>query len=252
MCNVCDEERSFVAPYVIRTTQAALQREHCLGEVFNGMPWVVPAGAARRIMRCDRPLAHRLPADPEAAQGGRLRCLHGVINIQERRQSGLRWAQGHEGIEAVPGRGHAGQAADVARRASQRAGASPGRRACRGGVGGGERGRRGSLRLSTPVRSHLAACVRRMVHRTAPLLSPESRFITASRAPYEHAGPAGAMERASRTRGSEATSITRASGGASRRRVRPGPSSWRRGAGKPTVADRLRGAGGSRRHTPPG
>jgi transposase len=44
--DVSDDEWAFVAPYVTLMTPAAPQREHNLREVFNGLRWLVRAGAA--------------------------------------------------------------------------------------------------------------------------------------------------------------------------------------------------------------
>ena len=43
--DVGDEEWGFVAPYLVLMREDAPQREHPLREVFNGMRWIVRAGA---------------------------------------------------------------------------------------------------------------------------------------------------------------------------------------------------------------
>lgn len=48
--DVSDVEWAFVAPYLTRMTEDAPQREHSLREVFNGLRWIVRAGAAWRLM----------------------------------------------------------------------------------------------------------------------------------------------------------------------------------------------------------
>src|SRR5690554_2515164 len=53
--DVSDEEWAFVAPYLTLMTEDAPQREHSLREVFNGLRWIVRAGAAWRLMPHDLP-----------------------------------------------------------------------------------------------------------------------------------------------------------------------------------------------------
>src|SRR5215207_4456160 len=53
--DVTDEEWSFVAPYLTLMTEDAPQREHPLREVFNGLRWLVRAGASWRMMPHDLP-----------------------------------------------------------------------------------------------------------------------------------------------------------------------------------------------------
>ena len=52
---VTDEEWAFVAPYLTLMREDAPQREHDLREVFNGLRWVVRAGAPWRMMPRDLP-----------------------------------------------------------------------------------------------------------------------------------------------------------------------------------------------------
>src|SRR5574337_2015869 len=51
--DVSDDEWAFVAPYLTLMSEAAPQREHELREVFNGLRWIVRAGAAWRVMPND-------------------------------------------------------------------------------------------------------------------------------------------------------------------------------------------------------
>ena len=44
--DVTDDEWGFVAPYLTLMTEEAPQREHDLREVFNGLRWIVRAGAS--------------------------------------------------------------------------------------------------------------------------------------------------------------------------------------------------------------
>jgi len=53
--DVSDEEWAFVAPYLILMSEAAPQREHDLREVFNGLRWILRAGAPWRLMPNDLP-----------------------------------------------------------------------------------------------------------------------------------------------------------------------------------------------------
>lgn len=53
--DVSDDEWAFVAPYLTLMTETAPQRDHSLREVFNGLRWIVRAGAAWRLMPHDLP-----------------------------------------------------------------------------------------------------------------------------------------------------------------------------------------------------
>lgn len=53
--DVSDEEWAFVAPYLTLMTEDAPQRVHPLREVFNGLRWIVRAGAPWRMMPNDLP-----------------------------------------------------------------------------------------------------------------------------------------------------------------------------------------------------
>ena len=53
--DVSDDEWAFVAPYLTLMTEDALQRTHSLREVFNGLRWLVRAGAPWRLMPNDLP-----------------------------------------------------------------------------------------------------------------------------------------------------------------------------------------------------
>jgi transposase len=53
--DVSNDEWAFVAPYLTLMTEDAPQREHSLREVFNGLRWIVRAGAAWRMMPHDLP-----------------------------------------------------------------------------------------------------------------------------------------------------------------------------------------------------
>src|SRR5262245_46113605 len=56
--DVSDDEWAFVAPYLTLMSEAAPQREYPLREVFNGLRWLVRAGASWRMMPNDLPPWH--------------------------------------------------------------------------------------------------------------------------------------------------------------------------------------------------
>jgi transposase len=53
--DITDEEWAFVAPYLTLMTEAAPQRVYSLREVFNGLRWIIRAGAPWRFMPSDLP-----------------------------------------------------------------------------------------------------------------------------------------------------------------------------------------------------
>ncbi len=53
--DVSDDEWAFIAPYLTLMSEDAPQREHSLREVFNGLRWMVRAGASWRMMPNDLP-----------------------------------------------------------------------------------------------------------------------------------------------------------------------------------------------------
>lgn len=56
--DVSDEEWAFVAPYLTLMREDAPQREHELRSVFNGLRWIIRAGAPWRMMPNDLPPWH--------------------------------------------------------------------------------------------------------------------------------------------------------------------------------------------------
>jgi transposase len=56
--DISDDEWAFVAPYLTLMREDAPQREHALREVFNGLRWLVRAGASWRMMPHDLPPWH--------------------------------------------------------------------------------------------------------------------------------------------------------------------------------------------------
>src|SRR5919199_2437389 len=53
--DVSDDEWAFVAPYLTLMREDAPQREHPLREVFNGLRWIVRAGAPWRMLPTNLP-----------------------------------------------------------------------------------------------------------------------------------------------------------------------------------------------------
>jgi len=53
--DVNDEEWAFVAPYLTLMSEDAPQRDYALREVFNGLRWIIRAGAPWRMMPNDLP-----------------------------------------------------------------------------------------------------------------------------------------------------------------------------------------------------
>ena len=53
--DVSDDEWASVAPYLTLMSEAALQREYNLREVFNGVRWLVRTGAEWRFLPHDLP-----------------------------------------------------------------------------------------------------------------------------------------------------------------------------------------------------
>src|SRR5215216_6316125 len=53
--DVSDDEWAFIAPYLTLMREDAPQREYDLREVFNGLRWIVRAGAQWRMMPNDLP-----------------------------------------------------------------------------------------------------------------------------------------------------------------------------------------------------
>src|SRR4030042_935531 len=58
--DVSDDEWAFVAPYLTLMREDALQREHSLREVFNGLRYIVRTGVQWRFMAHDLPPWHTI------------------------------------------------------------------------------------------------------------------------------------------------------------------------------------------------
>lgn len=88
--DVKDAEWAFVAPYLTLMTEDAPQRDYSLREVFNGLRWIVRAGAAWRLM------PHDLPPWYTVYQQSQRWLKAGVFQamVQDLRE-GLRLAQSH-------------------------------------------------------------------------------------------------------------------------------------------------------------
>jgi transposase len=89
--DISDEEWALVAPYLTLMTEDAPQRDHSLREVFNGLRWIVRAGAAWRMM------PHDLPPWPTVYQQRQRWLQAGVFDaiVQELRAV-LRLTQGRQ------------------------------------------------------------------------------------------------------------------------------------------------------------
>ena len=68
--DVSDEEWALVAPYLTLLSEAALQREHGLREVFNGLRYILKTGAPWRWMPNDLPPWAKRPRGPRQAKLG--------------------------------------------------------------------------------------------------------------------------------------------------------------------------------------
>jgi transposase len=89
--DVKDDEWALGAPYLPLITAAAPQREHNLREVFNGLRWLVRAGAAWRLM------PHDLPPWPTVYQQSQRWHKAGVFAaIVQALRAVLRVAQGRQ------------------------------------------------------------------------------------------------------------------------------------------------------------
>ena len=53
--DVSDDEWAFIAPYLTLMNEDAPQRDYSLREVFNGLRWMIRAGATWRMMPNDLP-----------------------------------------------------------------------------------------------------------------------------------------------------------------------------------------------------
>jgi transposase len=89
--DVSDDEWALVAPYLTLMAEEAPQREHSLREVFNGLRWIVRAGAAWRMM------PHDLPPWPTVYQQSQRWLKAGVFDaIVQDLRAVLRLAQGRK------------------------------------------------------------------------------------------------------------------------------------------------------------
>jgi transposase len=94
--DVSDDEWALVAPYLTLITEDAPQREHSLREVFNGLRWIVRAGAAWRMM------PHDLPPWPTVYQQSQRWLKAGVFEaIVHDLRAVLRLAQGRNAEPAA-------------------------------------------------------------------------------------------------------------------------------------------------------
>ena len=89
--DVTDDEWAFVAPYLTLMTEAAPQREHPLREVFNGLRWLIRAGAAWRMLPNDLPPWHVVYDQTQrwlkaGVFEAMVQDLRGVLRVAQRRQ----------------------------------------------------------------------------------------------------------------------------------------------------------------------
>jgi transposase len=80
-----------VAPYLTLITEDAPQREHRLREGFNGLRWIVRAGAAWRLMPHDLPPWHTV-----YQQSQRWLKARGFDPVVQELRAVWRWAQGRK------------------------------------------------------------------------------------------------------------------------------------------------------------
>lgn len=89
--DVTDDEWAFVAPYLTLMTEGAPQREHPLREVFNGLRWLIRAGAAWRMLPNDLPPWHVVYDQTQrwlkaGVFEAMVQDLRGVLRVAQRRQ----------------------------------------------------------------------------------------------------------------------------------------------------------------------
>jgi len=89
--DVTDDEWAFVAPYLTLMTEGAPQREHPLCEVFNGLRWLIRAGAAWRMLPNDLPPWHVVYDQTQrwlkaGVFEAMVQDLRGVLRVAQRRQ----------------------------------------------------------------------------------------------------------------------------------------------------------------------
>lgn len=88
--DVTDDEWAFVAPYLTLMTEGAPQREHPLREVFNGLRWLIRAGAAWRMLPNDLPPWHVVYDQTQrwlkaGVFEAMVQDLRGVLRVAQRR-----------------------------------------------------------------------------------------------------------------------------------------------------------------------
>ena len=107
--DVSDDEWAFVAPYLTLMTEDTPQRDHSLREVFNGLHWIVRAGAAWRLMPHDLPPWHTIyPQSQRWLTAGVFETMVPALRAVLRRAAGRAplWLVSHP-VELCHPRGHA-------------------------------------------------------------------------------------------------------------------------------------------------
>src|SRR5215207_9657016 len=168
--DVTDEEWALVAPYLTLMAEDAPQRSHSLRQVFNGLRWIVRAGAPWRMMPNDLPpwevvyqqtqrwlkagvfesLVHDLRELLRVAAGRNALPSAAVFDsrtLQSSPESGARAGyEGAQGEQDAYRRGHFGPPAGAHRDSGRRTGPGAGGGAGRGRAGGDGRECRTRLR----------------------------------------------------------------------------------------------------------
>jgi transposase len=132
--DISDEEWGFVAPYLTLMTEEAPQRDHSLREVFNGLRWMVRAGASWPMIPHDlapwwvvyqqtqrwikagvfEAMVHDLRTLLRLAQGRKAQPSAVILDSRTlqstpRAACWVRWGQTQEGLQNPHGGGHAGR-----------------------------------------------------------------------------------------------------------------------------------------------
>ena len=87
--DVSDAEWAFVAPYLTLLTEQAPQRKHSLRDIFNGLRWLVRAGAPWRRLPHDLPPWEAVYQQPQ--RWLKADCFEAIVHDL---RTGLRTAQG--------------------------------------------------------------------------------------------------------------------------------------------------------------
>ena len=102
--DVSDDEWMFVAPYLTLMKAAAPQRQHDLREIFNGLRWLVRAGAPWRLLPHDLPPWEAVYQQTQRwlAAGCFEAVVHDLRELLRQAQAGSKALKRVEGRLAVP------------------------------------------------------------------------------------------------------------------------------------------------------